>query len=172
MMKVRLSMIAFKNYSHLGACMHTANHPDGGMRVVHQGIINVILSNHHPQAFTSYCSYLQYNLLLFLELSCVLSHSYRYTPKSISITVTVCPPVCVCNLGHSYRYTLESISITPEYIDNYGCSSSTFRSLPPTSTCLFLFTDAVSFPGSARPQKSYHTLEPNLLLPCAPSPLA
>ena len=35
MMKVRLFMIVFKNYSRLGACMHTANH---------QGIINVILS--------------------------------------------------------------------------------------------------------------------------------
>ena len=30
MMKVRLFMIAFKNYSRLGACMHTANHPEGG----------------------------------------------------------------------------------------------------------------------------------------------
>ena len=29
MMKVRLFMIAFKNYSRLGACMHTANHPEG-----------------------------------------------------------------------------------------------------------------------------------------------
>ena len=28
MMKVRLFMIAFKNYSRLGACMHTANHPE------------------------------------------------------------------------------------------------------------------------------------------------
>ena len=29
MMKVRLFMIVFKNYSRLGACMHTANHPEG-----------------------------------------------------------------------------------------------------------------------------------------------
>jgi hypothetical protein len=29
MMKVRLFMIAFKNYSRLGACMHTANHLEG-----------------------------------------------------------------------------------------------------------------------------------------------
>ena len=28
MMKVRLFMIVFKNYSRLGACMHTANHPE------------------------------------------------------------------------------------------------------------------------------------------------
>jgi hypothetical protein len=28
-MKVRLFMIVFKNYSRLGACMHTANHPEG-----------------------------------------------------------------------------------------------------------------------------------------------
>ena len=29
MMKVRLFMTVFKNYSRLGACMHTANHPEG-----------------------------------------------------------------------------------------------------------------------------------------------
>ena len=29
MMKVGLSMIVFKNYSRLGAGMHTANHPEG-----------------------------------------------------------------------------------------------------------------------------------------------
>ena len=29
MMKVRLFMIVFKNYSRLGACMHAANHPEG-----------------------------------------------------------------------------------------------------------------------------------------------
>ena len=28
MMKVRLFMIVFKNYSRLGTCMHTANHPE------------------------------------------------------------------------------------------------------------------------------------------------
>jgi hypothetical protein len=38
MMKVRLFMIVFKNYSRLGAGMHTANHvhPEGDM--IHQGI--------------------------------------------------------------------------------------------------------------------------------------
>ena len=29
MMKVSLFMIVFKNYSRLGACIHTANNPEG-----------------------------------------------------------------------------------------------------------------------------------------------
>ena len=129
MMKVRLFMIVFKT---IHALVHVCIHPTT-LRVIHQGIVNLILSNHLLQAFSSYYSYPQ-NILLFL------SHTLlRFEPQLSA-------------------YPLYPIW----YISTCGCafllSSDVHRrfwSIFPSSNCVFLFTAVVShvlrslFPSSS-----------------------